>query len=215
MLVGVVMGLLAAILLSDRKSGLLRDYAAVLVLTVAIASYLVGDLLGFSGFMATFTAGLILGNHRSFGLPVDDKKLEQVDHFYEGVTLVLRMMIFILLGAQVDFAALFDYWWQGLLVVFVMMFVARPLTVFLCAGVDRMAKWSWKELLFMCWVRETGVIPAALVALIAGLELPHYREIRVTFMAIVVTIILQAGTTGIVAKKLGLTRHSLSENGHT
>jgi cell volume regulation protein A len=158
----------------------------------------------------------VLGNHRSFGLPVDDRMLEKIDHFYDGVTLILRMMIFILLGAQVDFAALADFWRQGLLVVFAMMFVARPLTVFLCAGVDRIAKWERNELLFMCWVRETGVIPAALVALIAGLHLPHYREIHaVTFMAIVVTIVLQAGSTGIVAKKLGLIRHFEEEIGNT
>jgi cell volume regulation protein A len=68
-----------------------------------------------------------------------------------------------------------------------------------------MAKWTLKELLFMCWVRETGVIPAALVALIAGMDIPHYRAIAsVTFMAILITIVVQAGTTGIVARKLGV-----------
>lgn len=212
LLVGFVFGWIAALLISDRSSGILRDYASIVVITVALGSYLVGDLLGVSGFMATFTAGLILGNHNTFGWPVKDSRLTEVGHFFDGITLLLRMMIFILLGSQVDFAALADFWWQGLLIVVALMFIGRPLTVFLCAGIDRFAKWKFKELLFMCWVRETGVIPAALVALIAGMNLPYYREIQaVTFMAILITIVVQAGTTGIVAEKLGVAEHSAQQ----
>ncbi|MBL0387754.1 cation:proton antiporter [Tumebacillus sp. ITR2] len=205
LIIGLVFGWLATVMISRRRGGFLRDYASIVVIVVALGAYLVGDLMGVSGFMATFTAGLMLGNHQKLGWPTDEERLEGVGHFFEGITLILRMMIFILLGSQVDFSSLADFWWQGLLIVFVFMFIARPLTVFLCAGPDRMAKWTLKELLFMCWVRETGVIPAALVALIAGMDIPHYRAIAsVTFMAILITIVLQAGTTGIVARKLGV-----------
>jgi len=212
--VGLVIGYLGALLITDRRPGLLREYASVVVIVCALVAYLVGDLLHVSGFMATFAAGVVLGNHRTFGWPIQSERLQEVGHFFEGLTLILRMMIFILLGSQVDFAALAEYWVEGLVIVAVFMLVARPLTVLLCAGVDRIAKWSWRELLFMCWVRETGVIPAALVALIAGLHLTHYREIQaVTFLAILITIVVQAGTTGLVAHKLGVTGHSTVENG--
>jgi cell volume regulation protein A len=212
LLIGLLFGWLAAVLISDRRSGILREYASIVVITVALGAYLAGDLLGVSGFMATFTAGLILGNHNTIGMSVKDSRLQEVGHFFDGLTLLLRMMIFTLLGSQVDFGALADFWRQGLLIVVALMFIGRPLTVFLCAGIDRLAKWKFKELLFMCWVRETGVIPAALVALIAGLNLPYYREIQaVTFMAILITIVVQAGTTGIVAEKLGVAEHSAKQ----
>jgi potassium/hydrogen antiporter len=113
-------------------------------------------------FLRMAGGGLLIG--LVFGWPVKDSRLTEVGHFFDGITLLLRMMIFILLGSQVDFGALADFWWQGLLIVVALMFIGRPLTVFLCAGIDRLAKWKFKELLFMCWVRETGVIPAALVA---------------------------------------------------
>jgi potassium/hydrogen antiporter len=207
--VGLIGGWLACLLITRRPSGFLRDYAPVMVITVAVASYLVADLIGVSGFMATFIAGVILGNHHSIKLPVDEHRLVEVGHFFDSLTLILRMLIFVLLGTQVDFAGLQEYWWQGLLIVAVFMLVARPITVFLCAGVDRLAKWNLRELLFMCWVRETGVIPAALVALIAGLNLQHYQAIQaVTFMAILITIIVQAGTTPMVAKRLGVEEQS-------
>ena len=54
--------------------------------------------------------------------------------------------------------------------ILVLMAVARPVTVFLCALPDRRARWSLNEMLFMCWTRETGVIPAALAGLLLGHE---------------------------------------------
>ena len=90
-------------------------------------------------------------------------------------------------------------------VVLVFMLVARPLTVLLCAAPDRRAKWSWQELLFMCWTRETGVIPGALAGMLVGLNITGAKVIAsVTFVAILATILIQATTTQWLAKKLGL-----------
>jgi cell volume regulation protein A len=83
--------------------------------------------------------------------------------------------------------------------------VARPVTVFLCAWPDRRAKWSLAELLFMCWTRETGVIPAALASLLLGIKAPGAHLIAsVTFTAILMTILIQATTTKWLGRKLGL-----------
>ena len=69
----------------------------------------------------------------------------------------------------------------------------------------RRARWTWQELLFMCWTRETGVIPGALAGMLVGMQVPGAQVIAsVTFIAILVTIGLQATTTGWLARKLGL-----------
>jgi cell volume regulation protein A len=79
------------------------------------------------------------------------------------------------------------------------------LTVFACALPDRQAKWQMKELMFMCWTRETGVIPGALAGMLVGMNAPYANVIAsVTFMAILLTIIIQATTTKWLAGKLGL-----------
>jgi len=70
---------------------------------------------------------------------------------------------------------------------------------------NRKAKWSSKELLFMCWTRETGVIPGALAGMLIGMKVPHSDVIAsVTFMAILITILVQATTTEWLARKLDL-----------
>ena len=93
----------------------------------------------------------------------------------------------------------------GVIVVTILMLVARPVTVFLCALPDRRARWSLNEMLFMCWTRETGVIPAALAGLLLGMDAPGAQMIAsVTFIAILMTILIQASTTEWLGRKLGL-----------
>jgi cell volume regulation protein A len=59
--------------------------------------------------------------------------------------------------------------------------------------------------LFMCWTRETGVIPAALAGLLLGMKAPGAQMIAsITFIAILMTILIEAPTTKWLGRKLGL-----------
>jgi cell volume regulation protein A len=155
--------------------------------------------------MAVFVFGIVLGNKDAFGVAMADDEVRKLDDFVMTTAFIMRLFIFILLGAQVDFALMGQYWFGGVIVVTVLMLVARPLTVFICAGPDRRAKWSIQELLFMCWTRETGVIPAALAGLLVGMKAPGAQMIAsVTFIAILMTILIQAPTTKWLGRRLGL-----------
>jgi cell volume regulation protein A len=143
---------------------------------------------------------------------MDQGEQERLDEFVSTTALIMRMFIFFLLGSQVDFRLIYQYLPGGLGVVAVLMLLARPLTVFLSALPDRLAKWSFPELLFMCWTRETGVIPGALAGLMVGIGAPHAQLIAsVTFIAILVTILIQATTTRWLAARLGLLEESARE----
>ena len=77
------------------------------------------------------------------------------------------------------------------------------IVVLVCTLFDRKASWSKNEKLFMMWVRETGVIPAALSGIIVSTKVPGYEVISsVVFMTIIITLLVQASTTKIVAQKL-------------
>lgn len=55
----------------------------------------------------------------------------------------------------------------------------------------------------MFWVRETGVIPAALSGMVTAAGIKNVEIIAaVTFMAVLLTIVSQASTTAFVARKL-------------
>jgi cell volume regulation protein A len=203
-LVGVVVGIVLVYITGHLKLGWIRDYATIALIVTAIGAYLLGETIHVSGFMATFTAGLMWGNADLFKLDLEDK-LQEMGHFSENITVIMRMLIFIMLGSQVNFGIILANLWPSLAVIAVFMFVARPLTVLASALPDRKARWSWKEIVFMFWVRETGVIPAALSGMVAGMGIKYADVIAsVTFLAVLITILLQAGTTAYVARKLGI-----------
>ena len=155
--------------------------------------------------MAVFVFGIMLGNKDSFGFKMGKAEAQQLDQYVETTALIMRLFIFILLGSQVDFGLMNRYLVGGVLVVIIFMFVARPITVFACALPDRRARWTPNEMLFMCWTRETGVIPAALAGILLGMKAPGAQMIAsVTFIAILMTILIQAPTTRWLAGKLAL-----------
>jgi len=202
---GAALGYLAALLIAHERWAFLAEYASVVTLMAVIGAYFAADGLQASGFMAVFVFGIVLGNKDSFGFKMEAGEAKKLEDYVTTTAFIMRLFIFILLGAQVDFGLMRQYLVGGVVVVAIFMLVARPVTVFLCALPDRRARWSFNEMLFMCWTRETGVIPAALAGLLLGMKAPGAQMIAsVTFIAILMTILIQAPTTKWLGSALGL-----------
>jgi cell volume regulation protein A len=209
---GIVFGYLAALLIAHERWAFLAEYAPVVTLAAVIGAYFAAAGLQASGFMAVFVFGIMLGNKETFGFAMEAGEAQKLDEYILTTAFIMRLFIFILLGAQVDFALMGRYWLGGIAVVTVLMLVARPATVFLCALPDRRARWSLQEMLFMCWTRETGVIPAALAGLLLGMKAPGADMIAsVAFVAILMTILIQAPTTRWLGRRLGLLEERLAD----
>ena len=123
----------------------------------------------------------------------------------ETITEVVVILVFVTLGINLPFEALGRYFLGGLLVMFVFIFVARPITVLACLLPDRRGGWTGREIVFISWCRETGVIPAAVASLLLARGVEG-AEIAVSMvaLAVCVTLLLQATTAGPVARRLGL-----------
>jgi cell volume regulation protein A len=202
---GAVLGFFAALLIAHERLAFLAEYAPVVTLIAVIGAYFAADGLQASGFMAVFVFGIVVGNKDAFGFKMEPGEAQKLDEFVMTTSFIMRLFIFLLLGSQVDFGLMRQFLVGGIVVVAIFMFVARPVTVFLCALPDRRARWSFEEMLFMCWTRETGVIPAALAGLLVGMKAPGAKMIMsVTFIAILMTILIQAPTTKWLGGKLGL-----------
>ncbi|WP_373598790.1 cation:proton antiporter [Paraclostridium bifermentans] len=202
-IVGIVVGYIFSVLISDKKWGIFHSYAPIIsILKVALAYEIATNLHG-SGYMAVFIVGLIAGNKKIFGLWVPEEDFKSEYHFRESIASLCRMAIFVVLGTHVDLSALSQYWIPSLIIVLILMFIARPIVVLICTSLDTKAKWSTNDKIFMMWVRETGVIPAALSGIVVSMKIPGYEIISsVVFMTILITLIIQASTTKLVAKKL-------------
>ena len=208
-IIGLVVGLLTGVILlalvNDSPRGIFKDYTPIISIISVIIAYELSTALGGSGYMSCFIVGIVTGNKQNFKLWLSQKSYDADCHVVETLGTICRMCIFIILGSQVDLQVVGKYFVPSIISVLCFMFIVRPICVLACTLVDRQAKWKKNEILFMMWVRETGVIPAALCGIVTSMNIPGKEVISsVVFMTILITLIIQGASTKFVAKKLNL-----------
>jgi potassium/hydrogen antiporter len=124
---GAVLGYLAALLIAHERWAFLAEYAPVVTLVAVIGAYFAADGLQASGFMAVFVFGIVLGNKDSSGFEMEAGEQQKLEEYVMTTAFIMRLFIFVLLGAQVDFGLMGQYLVGGVIVVTVLMLVARPL----------------------------------------------------------------------------------------
>ena len=203
--VGVLAGVVLSATITSRRAGIWRDSPAIAVLAVVALSYVSLDFAGGSGYLGAFLAGLIVGNMQMLGLAMHAEHEHDLAIASRNLADIVTIFVFVVLGANLPFAAIGERLLPLLAVVGVLVLVARPLTVLACTLPDRRAGWTRSELAFVCWTRETGVVPAALVGVLAGLGVPGSELLAsVVAVAIVVTLVLQAAPARWLGDRLGL-----------
>jgi cell volume regulation protein A len=205
MVIGIAGGLLLAVTISSRRAGIWRESASLAVLAVVAIAYFSLDSAGGSGYLGAFIAGLIVGNMQQLGLHMHAEHEEDMRRFAANLSDLATLLVFVVLGVNLPLDEVADQLLLALAVLAMLLLVARPLTVLACVLPDRGGGWTWREIAFLCWTRETGVLPAALVGVIAALGVPH-EEIyaSVVALAIVMTLLLQALPARWLAGRLGL-----------
>jgi cell volume regulation protein A len=208
--IGVVAGVLLAATISSHRVGIWRESSAAAVLMVVTISFFSLDSAGASGYLGAFLAGLIVGNMERLGLAMKSAHEREMRDFAANLADLVTLLVFLVLGANIPFGVLGDNLMPALAVIAALLLVARPLTVFACCLPDRGGAWTRQELTFMCWTRETGVVPAALVGVLAGLGVPDTDlYASVVALAVILTLLLQALPAGWLAERLGLLEDSV------
>jgi potassium/hydrogen antiporter len=215
LVLGSVIGIVAGFILcyaiaSTARSGIWDESPGVAILAVVVLGYFSTEYLGGSAYLATFVMGLMIGNMDLLGLGHHDEHVTLLEGFLGQVAEIATLLIFVTLGLNLPFEALGKYLLGGLLVMFVFIFIARPITVLACLLPDRRGGWTKEEIVFISWCRETGVIPAAVASLLLARGVEG-ADIAVSLVALAVcaTLLLQATTAGYLAKKLGILNSEL------
>jgi potassium/hydrogen antiporter len=205
-LIGIVAGaILCYAVASTARAGIWDESPGVAVLAVVALAYFSTESVGGSAYLATFVMGLMIGNMDLLKLGHRDEHAALLEGFLGQVAEIATLLVFVTLGLNLPFEALGEYFFGGLLVMFVFIFIARPITVLACLLPDWRGGWTREEIAFISWCRETGVIPAAVASLLLARGVEG-SEIAVSMvaLAVCVTLLLQATTAGYVARRLGL-----------
>jgi cell volume regulation protein A len=202
---GIAFGVALALAISHLRVGLWRDSVPVAVLLVIAGGFFTIDSAGGSGYLGAFIAGLIVGNMDRLRLGMHSVREQELRFFAAFAADVMVIFVFIALGANLPFDKMPGNALPALAVLAALIFVARPLTVFLSLLADRRGRWRRNEILFVAWTRETGVVPAAVAGVLVARGVPSEDALlTVVALAVIVTLLLQATTKAWLANRLGL-----------
>ena len=199
---GGVMGAVAAWLLGRGFTrGLVPEYLkqpATLALVLAVY-VLANSLQSEAGLLAVTVMGVTLGN---LELPV----MEEMRRFKEYLSTLLLSVVFILLSANLHPVAMRRLDWSVGLVIPVLLFVVRPLTVALATLGSEL---GWRERVVAAWAAPRGVVAAATGGVLAPpLLAAGFADAAalepLLFALVFSSVILQGGTLAWLARRLGL-----------
>lgn len=171
-------------------------YYPIIVLTVCIFIFSFTHFVKGNGFLAIYIGGLVIGNSRFL-------TKRTTFNVFNAISWLSQIVMFLMLGLLVDPHDLIPVAIPALLIGLFVIFVARPLSVFISLAPFR--KIGFKDKVFLSWVGLRGAVPIIFAIYPLTARVPHAHFIfNVVFFITLLSILLQGTFLIQVAKWLNL-----------
>jgi cell volume regulation protein A len=168
----------------------------ILSLTLCIFIFSFTYYIKGNGYLAVYIGGLVFGNN-SFV-----HKRSSVN-FFDGIAWLCQLLMFLTLGLLVNPHELIPIAKQGLIISLLMIFISRPLSVFISLLPFR--KMGIKDKIYISWCGLRGAVPIIFAILPLAANVPHAHLIfNIVFFCTLISLLIQGTTIPIMAKWLGL-----------
>jgi cell volume regulation protein A len=193
---GALLGLAGGWLLawSIERLPLEPALATVFVLSAALGLFGIAQLVGASGFLAVYLAGIVT---RASSPRVRDG----IAPFFEGMAWISQIVLFLMLGLLATPHLLPQYIAGAIGGAAALIFLARPVAVFATLLPFRL---PWRESAFASWVGLRGAVPIYLSIIPAlGDPVRGASLFASIFIVVILSLIVQGSTLGLSARLLG------------
>lgn len=172
-----------------------RGLAPIFVLTLALLVFAFTGVMGGSGFLAVYVAGIYSGNRRMFAK-------QQIVRFNEGLTWLAQIIMFLVLGLLATPSQFPAILLPAIGLALFLMFVARPVAVWLSL---LPYDFTQQETGFVAWVGLRGAVSIllAIMPILSGVESGSVF-FNTTFIIVLASLLVQGWTIRPVAERLGL-----------
>lgn len=149
-----------------------------------------------NSYLAVYVAGLVVGNSRFV-------HKRSTRSFFDGVSWIAQLSMFLTLGLLVNPSELREVWVPGLIISLVMIFVSRPLAVFVSLSPFR--SYTFRDRLLVSWVGLRGAVPIIFAILCRASDVPHSDVMfNIVFLCTLVSLVVQGTTLPLVSRWLGV-----------
>ena len=170
----------------------------IMILTACIFIFAITHYLQGNTYLAVYVGGLIIGNNKF-------TRKRQTKSFFNGLTWLSQLMMFLMLGLMVEPAELLRYrvWLPCLIISIIMIFISRPLAVWLCMLPFR--QYRQRDKLMLSWVGLKGAVPIIFAIMCKANGVPNADLLfNVIFLCTIVSLLVQGTTLTWMARKLNL-----------
>lgn len=194
-LLGYFLGRFSVVIINRIRMDNTSLYPVLLLITgifiFAVTYYLKGN-----GYLAVYIAGLVIGNSK-----FAHKRTSM--SFMDGFAWMSQILLFLTLGLLVNPSELVPVLIPGIIIALFMIFIARPITVYLC--LIPFKRISFRDKAYISWVGLRGAVPIIFAILPLAAEVPGARTVfNIVFVITIVSLLYQGTSLPIVAKWLGL-----------
>lgn len=195
---GLTAGFIGGKVLSrlTRRLNLAEGLYALMIVSGGLLVFGLTNLIGGSGFLAVYLAGIIVGNRHSHAT-------EHVLRVMDGLAWLAQASMFVVLGLLVAPHRLWQQGLDALAIASFLMLVARPLAV--VSGVWKF-HYSPREMAYISWVGLRGAVPITLAMMPLVMGVPNARLLfDVAFAVVILSLLIQGATIPVVARWLKVT----------
>lgn len=199
--VGLAIGKLSTALINRIQLGAAGLYP-VLAAVCGLLAYGAAAIIGGSGFLSVYVAGIVLGNSR-----IVFQRGTLLLH--DGFAWIAQMVMFIMLGLLSTPSDLITVAPSGFLLAAVLIFVARPAMVLVTMVPFR---FRIGELVFLAWAGLKGAVPIILATFPLMFGIPEATVLfNLVFFVVIVSTVAQGWSLRLVADRLGVQGPTLPE----
>ena len=164
-------------------------------ISIVMATFGLTETVYGNGYLAVYICGIVMGGG-------DFLYKYSLQRFHEGFAWLMQIIMFLVLGLLVTPSEVIDVSVMsiGMLISCCLMFVARPVAVFICTVFSR---FNWREKVFVSWTGLRGAVPIILATypLTEGHPQAKYM-FNVIFFVVLTSVMLQGKTLAELAKLL-------------
>lgn len=191
--IGLVLGLLSGWALSKMlpKVYLADGMYAILILSAGLIVFGITNLLGGSGFLAVYLAGVVIGNTKV-------RATEHVLRVMDSFAWLSQAVLFVVLGLLVQPSGILEVIHYSLLIFIFLLFVARPIAVFSSLLPFR---FGIREIGFISWVGLRGAVPITLAIIPVTMAVPGADlAFNITFGVVILSLLVQGATIPLMSR---------------
>nr|WP_301286370.1 potassium/proton antiporter [Neisseria perflava] len=192
---GLLMGWIGGRILAKlvRRLNLADGLYALMIVSGGLVVFAAANMLGGSGFLAVYLAGIIVGNRHSLAT-------EYVLRVMDGFAWLSQATLFVVLGLLVTPSDVLANSADALVIAVFLMLVARPFAVF--TGLWK-GDYSLREKIYISWVGLRGAVPITLAMMPLVMGVPNSNLLfNVAFAVVVLSLLIQGATIPAAARLL-------------